>query len=167
MHRNRECLLCQFLGEHGVNHPRVTGMDWGGIDTVKRKGSVWEVLTLPEEQVHRGQVLLRVLDCGAALVTAVVSEDVYNRLQVGSPARFQPRDSREGLPGRITRLTGPSASPANLAIQPSASMRESYHVTVAVPKLAEGHGCMVGRPGRVFFNDGPLEAMAALAPAAP
>jgi hypothetical protein len=41
------------------------------------------------------------------------------------------------------------------AIQPSAPMRVSYHVTVAVPKLAEGHGCMVGRPGRVSFNDGP------------
>jgi hypothetical protein len=101
------------------------------------------------------------------VVTAVVSEDVYNRLQVGSPARFQPRDGRENLPGRIIRLIGPSASPANFAIQPSAPLRDSYHVTVAVPKLAEGHGCMVGRPGRVFFNDGPLEAMAALAPAAP
>jgi hypothetical protein len=130
------------------------------------KGRVWEVLTALEEQVDRSQVLLRVLDCGAAVVTAVVSEDVYNRLQVGSPARFQPRDGREDLPGRIIRLTGPSASPANLAIQPSAPMWDSYHVTVAVPKLAEGHGCMVGRPGRVYFNDGPREVMAALAPAA-
>jgi multidrug resistance efflux pump len=130
------------------------------------KGSVWEVLTAPEEQVHRGQDLLRVLDCGGAVVTAVVSEDVYNRLQVGSPARFQPRDGRENLPGRIIRLIGPSASPANFAIQPSAPLRDSYHVTVAVPKLAEGHGCMVGRPGRVFFNDGPREAMAALTPPA-
>jgi multidrug resistance efflux pump len=131
------------------------------------KGRVWEVLTAPEEQVHRGQVLLRVLDCVAAVVTAVVSEDVYNRLQVGSPARFQPRDGREDLPGRIISLTGPSGSPANLAIRLRASMRESYHVTVAVPKLAEGHGCMVGRTGRVFFNDGPQEAMAALAPVSP
>jgi hypothetical protein len=125
------------------------------------------VLTAPEEQVHRGQVLLRVLDCGAAVVTAVVSEDVYKRLQVGSPARFQPRDGREDLPGRIIRLTGPSASPANLAIQASAPMRDSYHVTVAVPALAEEHGCVVGRTGRVIFNDGPLEAMAALAPVSP
>jgi multidrug resistance efflux pump len=131
------------------------------------KGSVWEVLTAPEEQVHRGQDLLRVLDCGGAVVTAVVSEAVYNRLQVGSPARFQPRDGREDLPGRIVRLTDASAVPANLAIQPSAPMGGSYHVTVAVPKLAEGHGCMVGRPGRVSFNDAPLESIAALAPAAP
>ena len=130
------------------------------------EGRVWEVLTAPEEQGPPRPSFLRVLDCGAAVMTAVVSEDVYNRLQVGSPARFQPRDGREDLPGRIISLTGPSASPANLAIQPSAPMWGSYHVTVAVPKLAEGHGCMVGRPGRVYFNDGPREVMAALAPAA-
>ena len=67
----------------------------------------------------------------------------------------------------MIRQTAASASPANLAIQPPVLMRESYHVTVAVPKLSEGQGCMVGRTGRVFFNDGPLEAMAAPVPAAP
>src|ERR1700674_3175386 len=131
------------------------------------KGSVWEILTAPGEQVHRGQDLLRVLDCGEPVVTAIVGEAVYNRLQVGSPTRFHPSDGQEDLPGRVIRLTTASASPANLAIQPPVLMRESYHVTVAVPKLSEGQGCMVGRTGRVFFNDGPLEAMAAPVPAAP
>jgi hypothetical protein len=131
------------------------------------KGSVWEILTAPEEQVHRGQDLLRVLDCGRPVVTAIVGEAVYNRLQVGSPARFQPSDGQEDLPGRVIRLTAASASPANLAIQPPVLMRESYHVTIAVPKLSEGQGCMVGRTGRVFFNDAPLEAMAAPVSAAP
>jgi multidrug resistance efflux pump len=120
------------------------------------KGSVWEILTAPEERVHRGQDLLRVLDCGAAVVTVVVSEDVYNRLQVGSPARFRPRDGREDLSGTIILLTGPSASPANLAMRPSAPTLDSYHVTIAVPKLAEGHGCGVGRPGRVSFDALPM-----------
>jgi multidrug resistance efflux pump len=122
------------------------------------KGSVWEILTAPEEQVHRGQDLVRVLDCGGAVVTAVVSEAVYNRLRVGSAARFLPRDGQESLPGRVVRLTGASASPANLAIQPSVLLRESYHVTVAVPKLAEGQDCMVGRTGRVIFDDLPAKA---------
>jgi hypothetical protein len=81
--------------------------------------------------------------------------------------RIQPRDSQEDLAGRIIRLAGAAASPANLAIPPSTPVRESYNVTVAVPKFAEGHGCMVGRTGRLFFSDGPLEAMAALAPIAP
>jgi multidrug resistance efflux pump len=122
------------------------------------KGSVWEMLTAPEEQVHRGQDLVRMLDCGGAVVTAVVSEAVYNRLQVGSPARFLPRDGGESLPGRVVRLTGASASPANLAIQPSVLLRENYHVTVAVPKLAAAQDCMVGRTGRVIFDDGPVKA---------
>jgi multidrug resistance efflux pump len=124
-------------------------------------GSVWEMLTAPQEQVHRGQELVRVLDCAGAVVTAVVSEAAYNRLQVGSSARFQLRDRQEELPGRVIRLTGASASPANLAIQPSVLLREGYHVTVAVPKLAEGRGCMVGRTGRVIFDDGPVAPPAA------
>jgi multidrug resistance efflux pump len=128
------------------------------------KGSVWEILTAPEEQVHRGQDLVRVLDCGGAVVTAVVSEAVYNRLQVGSAARFLPRDGRESFPGRVVRLTGISASPANLAIQPSMLLRESYHVTVAVPKLADGQDCMVGRTGRVIFDDIPVKAAGPDAP---
>jgi hypothetical protein len=31
------------------------------------KGTVWEMLTAPQEQVHRGQELVRVLDCGGAV----------------------------------------------------------------------------------------------------
>jgi multidrug resistance efflux pump len=124
-------------------------------------GSVWEILTAPEEEVRHGQDLLRVLDCSGLVVTAVVGEAVHNRLRVGSPARFQLRDRQEDLPGRVIRLTAASASPANLAIQPAAPTRESYHVTVAVPKLAEGQGCMVGRTGRLFFDDNLLAATTA------
>jgi multidrug resistance efflux pump len=84
-------------------------------------GSVWEILTAPEEQVRVGQDLVRVLDCGQVVVTAIVNEGVYDRLQVGSPARFQPRGSREHLAGTVIRLR--DASPANLAIQPSRRLR--------------------------------------------
>ena len=37
-------------------------------------GRVWEVLTANGEEVRVGQELLRVLDCGGAVVTATVSE---------------------------------------------------------------------------------------------
>jgi hypothetical protein len=43
-------------------------------------------------------------------------------------------------------------------------VRGSYHITVAVPKLAGRRGCPVGLTGRVSFNDGRLEATAATAP---
>ena len=121
-------------------------------------GSVWEILTTPEEQVRVGQELVRVLDCGRIVVTAIVNEGVYNRLQLGSSARFRPRGGWEDLPGTVVRLR--DASPANLAIQPSAHLQGSYHVMVAVPKLAAGRGCTVGLTGRVAFNDSSPEAIA-------
>ena len=107
-------------------------------------GSVWEILTAPEEQVHLDQDLVRVLDCGGAVVTAIVDEAVYKGLQVGSPAHFHPREGREDLPGTVIRLSDASAIPVNLAIQPSGLVRGSHHITVAVLKLAARR--LPGRP---------------------
>jgi multidrug resistance efflux pump len=131
------------------------------------EGSMWEILTAPEEQVHRGQDVLRVLDCGGAVVTAVASESLYKSLRVGSPARFQPLDRQEKLSGKVIRLTGASVLPVDLAIQPSAPMGDSYHVTIGVPKLVGGQGCMVGHAGRAFFSDAPFEAITATTPVTP
>jgi multidrug resistance efflux pump len=128
------------------------------------EGSVWEILTALGEQVRVGQDLVRMLDCGQVVVTAIVNEGVYDRLQVGSSARFQLRGGREDLPGTVVRLR--DTSPASLAIQPSATVQESHHVMVAVPKLAEGRGCRVGLTGRVSFNDS-WPAIAATAPIGP
>jgi hypothetical protein len=55
----------------------------------------------------------------------------------------------------VTRLSAATASPSNLAISSSALTPGSYHVTVVVPKL--GEGCLIGRTGRVFFDDVALE----------
>jgi multidrug resistance efflux pump len=129
------------------------------------KGSVWEVLTAPGEQVRRGQELVRVLDCGGALVTATVSESVYNRLHMGSPTRFQPRDGGNDLAGTVISLTGSSTTPANFAILPAALARGAYHVTVSVPGLARAHTCDVGRTGRVVFDGAHADLLDALRPA--
>jgi multidrug resistance efflux pump len=131
------------------------------------KGSIWEVLTAPGEQVHRGQDLVRVLDCSGALVTAVVDEAVYDRLQVGSSARFRPRDGGKDLPGRVVSLTGSTSSPANFAIQPGSMLRETYHVTVAVTDLGAQQNCGVGRTGRVIFDDDHVDLLNVLRPALP
>ncbi len=121
-------------------------------------GRIWEVLTAPGEHVRVGQDLLKILDCSGAVVTANVTEAVYNRLTVGAPARFRPTDGGGDLKGVVTNLTGLAAAPANLAIIPSALDREAYRVTVRVPELASGESCAVGRTGRVIFDKAPAGA---------
>lgn len=128
-------------------------------------GRVWEVLTAPGEQVTRGQDLIRLLDCSSAVVTANVSKSVYNRLQVGSPVTFRPSTGGEDFAGTVVNLTGIAGAPANFAILPSTLVKESYHVTVAVPQIAESGECGVGRTGRVIFEKGAVEASASSAEA--
>ncbi|MGB8607473.1 HlyD family efflux transporter periplasmic adaptor subunit [Bradyrhizobium sp.] len=114
--------------------------------------AVWELLTAPGEHVQRGQELMRLLDCNAALVTAVVSETVYNRLQIGSSASFRLRDGDVAMPGRVVNLTGVASATANYAIAPSSLRKEQYRVAVEVPDLAnDGQGCHLGRTGQVIF----------------
>jgi multidrug resistance efflux pump len=128
-------------------------------------GRVWEVLTAPGEHVSRGQDLLRLLDCASAVVTANVSESIYNRLQVGSPVTFRPSAGGESYPGTVVNLTGAAGAPANFAILPSSLVKELYHLTVAVPAIAESGECGVGRTGRVIFEKGAIEASATSAEA--
>jgi multidrug resistance efflux pump len=128
-------------------------------------GRVWEVLTAPGERVSRGQDLIRLLDCSSAVVTANVSESVYNRLQVGSPATFRPSTGGKAYAGSVVNLTGNAGAPANFAILPSSLIKEPYHVTVAVPEIADGGQCDVGRTGRVTFENGAAAADATYADA--
>ena len=117
-------------------------------------GRVWEMLTSHGEQVSRGQDLMRVLDCGGVLVTAAVSEAVYNELSLGQEATFRLRGESDEREARVVGLNGLAAVPANLAIEKKALAREPYHVTVAVPTLASGSNCHVGRSGKVTFGNG-------------
>ena len=121
-------------------------------------GRIWEVMVSPGEQVRVGQDLVRILDCSTALVTANVTESVYNRLRVGSVARFVPADGGADLDGRVMGLSGQAGTPANLAIVPAVLVKEPYRVTVAVPNLAAQQACGVGRTGRVVFGDPAREA---------
>jgi multidrug resistance efflux pump len=139
----------QLAGEK-ARYERLAAADMAAPAT----GRIWETPVSAGQQVHRGQEVLRVLDCDRPLVTALVSESVHRQLQVGSPARFLPHGDRQERVGRIVRLS--RVSPSNLAIQPSPTTGESYHVAVSVPKL-EGEGCLLGRIGHLKFDDGPSE----------
>lgn len=115
-------------------------------------GRIWEVLTSDGEQVSQGQELMRVLDCGGVLVTAAVSEAVYNALRIGQPATFHLRGESEERVGHVVGLQGLASVPANWAIKQTALAREPYHATVEVPNLATGPDCHVGRTGKVSFD---------------
>lgn len=113
-------------------------------------GRVWEMMTSPGEDVQAGQPLLKVLDCSGAVITANVTETVYNRLQLGDRATFEPNDGGEAISGTVVNLTGAAGAPANLAINPDTLNKEPYRVTVALGDAA-ARTCTVGRTGRVVF----------------
>jgi multidrug resistance efflux pump len=116
-------------------------------------GRIWEVMTAPGEDVRAGQPLIRLLDCSGAVVTANVTESVYNRLQLGSAAHFRPNAGGPELAGTVANLTGSAGAAANLAINPDALSKEPYRATISVPGLNDGsNDCPVGRTGRVIFS---------------
>jgi multidrug resistance efflux pump len=115
-------------------------------------GRVWEMLTAPGEHVNIGQDLVKMIDCGSAMVTASVSATAYERLSIGQAATFTPRDGGPELKGTIVGLNGLSAVNSNTAIQASALSREPYHVTLKFPDLSKGFDCRVGRSGLVKFD---------------
>jgi multidrug resistance efflux pump len=116
------------------------------------RGRIWEVLTANGEEVRVGQDLLRVLDCAGAVVTATVSESVYNKLWIGQQAHFRLRGERQEYPSTVVGLTGLAAAGSNFAIGQTTLTREPYHVTIAVPGLAARRECNVGRTGQVTFD---------------
>jgi multidrug resistance efflux pump len=123
--------------------------------TAPVSGRIWEMMTSTGEDVRAGQALLKLLDCNDPVVTANVTESVYNRLQLGEQAKFEPNDSSPAIKGVIVNLTGASGAPANLAINPDALNKEPYRVTVSMPGIGTtGKDCEVGRTGRVVFDQG-------------
>jgi multidrug resistance efflux pump len=122
-------------------------------------GRIWEIMTAPGEDVRAGQPLARALDCSSTVVTANVTERVYNRLQIGAPARFHPADGSPDVDGVIVNLTGAAGAAANLAISPDALSKEPYRVMVSAPYAGgNARDCKVGRTGRVIFGDAPAQA---------
>ncbi len=122
------------------------------------QAQIWEVLTSPGEEVVLGQELIRLLDCSRAVVTATVSENVYNSLALGTRVKFHLREGAKAMPGRVVQLAGYSAASSNFAILPSLLIKESYRVAISVGELATMGSCPVGQTGRVVF---PKETAAA------
>ena len=125
------------------------------------QGRVWELLTSQGEQVRQGQDLLRLVDCTGAVVTASVSEAVYNTIRLGDPAQFRFRGESETHEGTVIGLSGLAAAPANFAILPSSLSKDPYRVAISVPELTGPGTCLVGRTGKVVFREERLGEAAA------
>lgn len=115
-------------------------------------GRIWEILTAPGEQVGADQPLLSLIDCSKLIVTAAVSESVYNFLSLGRSVKFLMDGSKVELPGTIVQLSGVAAAGSNFAINPSALTKEAYRVSISIDSKALGESCPVGRSGRVVFK---------------
>ncbi|MCG6112361.1 MAG: HlyD family secretion protein [Paracoccus sp.] len=131
-------------------------------------GLFWEVLQADGVNVQRGDPLLRMVDCRSTMVTASVTERVYNSLGVGDAVRFRLGGSSTIYDATVARLAGSGAATvySNLAVAPSQRHLERYDVALIVPQLAQQgiEGCMIGRTGRVFFESRPLDGLRRLLP---
>ena len=80
-------------------------------------GRIWENMSAPGEYVNAGQPLMRLLDCSSAIVTASVTESVFQKLMIGQRATFRASDGGEPIKGRIIDISGLAAVSSNDAIQ--------------------------------------------------
>ncbi len=124
-------------------------------------GLVWDYQAVSGEVVQRGQNLMRLVDCNSAVVTLSVTERVYNNIRPGSSASFRMNGSSRLLQGTVTRAAGSGAASVyeNMAVTPSERHLGRFDVTLDVPALREDESlrCLIGRTGRVFLENRPLD----------
>ena len=115
---------------------------------------IWESLVTSGEHVRNGQDLLRTMDCNSAIITASVSERIYNKLSVGDGARFIPADGGAETRGFIADMSGAASIAGNLAVPPLViDRRDQFRVNVEL--MVVGDACNVGRTGQVIFEPKP------------
>lgn len=145
---------------------RVNRLNSNGL-AANVNGLLWDRAAADGETVQRGESVVRLVDCDSAIVTLSVTENVYNRLAVGTPARFALGGSDVVLDGTITRLAGSGARTVyqNLAIAASERHLERFDVALLIPALRSEPTlrCLIGRTGRAYFESRPLDWLRAFA----
>jgi multidrug resistance efflux pump len=131
--------------------------------TMPARAIIWDFLVDQGEFVREGQDLIRLVDCNSMVITASVTESLYNTLQVGAPAQFRLFGDSRVFDATIIRLAGSGVSGlyTNLAVGPSLEHIKRYDVTLSVPDLVAqvDLDCAIGRTGRVVFTAGPLSRL--------
>ncbi|MEI4487814.1 HlyD family secretion protein [Frigidibacter sp. MR17.14] len=130
------------------------------------RGRIWQLDVAEGSVIERGDVVGALLDCGSTAVTLSVTESTYNRLKIGDPAIFKPREGDRSFDATVIRLAGAGAATVygELAVAPSQRHLERFDVMVAVPQLAGDPdlACAIGKTGRVFFDSRPLDWLRAI-----
>ncbi|MET3889059.1 multidrug resistance efflux pump [Bosea sp. OAE506] len=157
-----EARIAQLERQIGAERVRVNRLTSASL-TTRVSGMAWDFLIDDGEYARRGQDLVRLVDCGTLIVTAGVTEALYDSLSIGFPVQFRLFGDDRVFDGTVTRLGGSGASSlyTNLAVGPSAEHLQRFDVTVSVPALAgqSDLSCAIGRTGRVIFSAGPIAAM--------
>ncbi|WP_082540317.1 HlyD family efflux transporter periplasmic adaptor subunit [Bosea sp. Leaf344] len=158
-HEARVALLERQIAAERVRINRLTSASL----TTRVTGMAWDFLIDDGEYARRGQDLVRLVDCSTLIVTAGVTESLYDSLSIGYPVQFRLFGDERVFDGTVTRLGGSGATSlyANLAVGPSAEHLQRFDVTVSVPALAAQNdlSCAIGRTGRVIFSSGPIATM--------
>ncbi|WP_418593186.1 HlyD family secretion protein [Ponticoccus sp. (in: a-proteobacteria)] len=138
----------------------------GGEIASPVNGLYWELLQADGVNVQRGDPILRLVNCDATFVSLSVTERIFNSLQIGEPASFRLTGREKVYEGTVARLAGAGAERIyqNLAVSPSTKHLERYDVSLLVPELTADseRGCSIGRTGRAFFDERPLDWVRAL-----
>ena len=144
----------------GLEQARVASLS-EAVLAAPQDGRFWEYLAHDGTNIEQGEPVVRLLLCNSALVTASVSENVYNKLRYGDAATFRLTGDGQLYEATISRLGGAGAASfyRNLAIAPSQQHLQRYDVALQVPALAThpATDCNAGLTGRVFFGPRPLD----------
>jgi biotin carboxyl carrier protein len=155
--RNRAAAVDQRIEREQV---RVNALRGGQIASPVT-GLLWTIRQADGVTVQRGDPVVTVVDCSSVMVMLPVSENVYNRLEIGQEARVRLSGSDRVYDATIARLAGSGAATIyeHLAVAPNRQHLERYDVALSVPGLSEAgnEGCLIGRTGRAFFDERPLD----------
>lgn len=157
-----EARLANYEQQIDAERVRVNGLTSTTLNA-RVPAMTWDFLVDDGEYARRGQDLVKLVDCTSLVVTASVSESLYDSLASGAPVQFRLFGDDRIFNGTITRLGGSGASQlyANLAVGPSPQHLQRFDVTVVVPDLGRQPdlACAIGRTGRIIFTAGPISAM--------
>ncbi len=157
-----EARVTQFERQIRAERVRVSRLTSATLNA-RVAGMAWDFLVDDGEYARRGQDLVKLVDCRSLVVTASVTEALYDSLAIGAAVQFRLFGDDRIFGGTITRLGGSGAATlyANLAVGPSTEHLERFDVTINVPELASQPdlSCAIGRTGRVIFTSGPLATL--------